>query len=219
MKKGKLNKILATGAMGLMALAMPFALTGCDKDSDINVRVEGDYIQWQVEGEDSWTNLLSIDEVKDLLGESYKGDTGAQGVQGEQGQKGDKGDQGLQGNPGINGREVEFRVNDTHIQWRYVDNSQGDDENWKDLVLLSSLKGDEGEKGDPGKDLISSKCIVTYNFNFGDDNVDSLLLSSLQNGMFDQEGFTLSLDQSVFERQNIVLKYTQECTKGDYFNL
>ena len=37
MKKEKLKKILATGAMGIMALAMPFALTGCDKNDDINV--------------------------------------------------------------------------------------------------------------------------------------------------------------------------------------
>lgn len=35
MKKGKLRKILATSAMGIMALAMPFALTGC-KNEDIN---------------------------------------------------------------------------------------------------------------------------------------------------------------------------------------
>ena len=139
MKKGKLKKILATGAMGIMALAMPFALTGCDKNSDINVRVEGDYIQWQVDGSDSWTNLLSVEEVKDLLGESYKGDTGAQG------------------NPGINGKEVEFRTNDTHIQWRYVDNSQGEDENWEDLVLVSSLKGDKGDTGQNGSNGIDGK--------------------------------------------------------------
>ena len=125
MKKDKLKKILATGAIGIMALAMPFTLTACNKEDNINVRVDGDYIQWQVDGEDSWTNLLSVEEVKDLLGESYKGDTGA------------KGEQGIQGNPGINGREVEFRKTETHIQWRYVDNSQEEDENWEDLVLLS----------------------------------------------------------------------------------
>ena len=146
-------KILATSAMGIMTLTMPFALTGCDKDSDINVRVDGDYIQWQLEGEDSWTNLLSVEEVKDLLGESYKGDTGAQGpqgVQGEQGQKGDKGEQGLQGNPGINGREVEFRKSATHIQWRYVDDSQTEDENWANLISLSELKGNPGQAGSNG---------------------------------------------------------------------
>ena len=131
MKKGKLKKILATGAMGIMALAMPFALTGCTQNDDINVRVEGDYIQWQVDGSDSWTNLLSIDEVKDLLGESYKGD---------------------QGTPGINGKEVEFRKTETHLQWRYVDNSQTEDENWSNLIVLSELKGTPGQDGAPGND-------------------------------------------------------------------
>lgn len=129
MKKGKLKKILATGAMGIMALAMPFALTGCDKDFDINVRVDGDYIQWQVEGEDSWTNLLTIDEVKGLLGESYKGD---------------------QGTPGINGKEVEFRKTETHIQWRYVDESQEEDGNWANLIALSEIKGTPGQDGSAG---------------------------------------------------------------------
>ena len=32
MKKGKLKKILATGAMGIMALIIPFAFAGCDKE-------------------------------------------------------------------------------------------------------------------------------------------------------------------------------------------
>lgn len=41
MNKGKFRKILASSTMGIMALFMPFILTGCDKDSDIKVRVEG----------------------------------------------------------------------------------------------------------------------------------------------------------------------------------
>jgi len=139
MTKSKLKKILASGAMGIMALAMPFALTGCDKDSDINVRVDGEYVQWQVEGEDSWTNLISVDEIKDLLGESYKGDTGAKGEQ---------------GNPGINGREVEFQSTDTHIQWRYVTTDNSD--TWKDLIALSEIEGD---------DAIIPMARVTYDYN------------------------------------------------------
>lgn len=256
MKKGKLKKILASSAMGIMALAMPFALTGCEKDSDINVRVDGDYIQWQVEGDSSWTNLLSIDEVKDLLGDSCKGE------------------QGIQGNPGINGREVEFRKTETYIQWRYVDNSQEEDENWENIIAISELQvnGDNGETpfigengnwwidetdtgvkaegvngktptitisddgywvingekqsvkaegvdGEPGKDLVAEQCVVTYDFNFDDDNVSSTLIKYLQEGMFNQEGFELSLDKSIFDRDNLVLKYTQKYTKGNYFNL
>lgn len=138
MKKSKFNKILASCAMGIIALAMPFALTGCDKDSDINVRVEGEYVQWQVEGEDSWTNLLTIDEIKDLLGNSYKGDTGAKGEQ---------------GNPGINGREVEFNKTSTHIVWRYVGENT-----WKDLIGLEELKGE------PGADLTIKQVTVTFNY-------------------------------------------------------
>lgn len=134
MKKGRLKKIIASSAMGIMALTMPFALTGCDEDSDINVRVNGDYVQWQVDGSDSWTNLLTLDEVKDILGEEYKGDTGAQG------EKGDKGDPGTNG---INGKEVEFRSTDTHIQWRYVDSNQEADENWVNLIAFEDLKEKE----------------------------------------------------------------------------
>jgi hypothetical protein len=74
MKKGKLKKILASSVMGIMALAMPFTLTGCEKDTDINVRINGEYIQWQEENADSWNNLIAIEEVKDLLNEVYQTD-------------------------------------------------------------------------------------------------------------------------------------------------
>lgn len=157
MKKGKLKKILASSAMGIMALAMPFALTGCDKDSDINVRVEGEYVQWQVEGEDSWTNLLTIDEIKDLLGESYKGDTGAKGEQ---------------GNPGINGKEVEFRNNGEFIQWRYVDSNQNQDDNWENLIEVTSLKGNPGQSGSKGDDGLTPYIGDNGNWWIGDKDTE-----------------------------------------------
>ena len=40
------------------------------------------------------------------------------------------------------GRSIEIRTSATHIQWKYVDESI-----WTDLVALSELKGDAGEKG------------------------------------------------------------------------
>ncbi len=147
MKKGRFKKFLAGTAMGLCALAMPFGLTGCDKDDDINVRFQDNYFQWQVEGDSEWNNLITIDEIKDLLGEGYKGDTGATGAQ------------GIQGVAGVDGREVEFQKSATHIQWRYKTDNNND--TWKDLVELSALKGDtgatgqtgaKGEKGDTGAD-------------------------------------------------------------------
>ncbi|MGN0961816.1 MAG: hypothetical protein ACI4PF_06450, partial [Christensenellales bacterium] len=112
MKKEKLKKILATSAMGIVALAMPFALTGCDKNSDINVRVEGEYVQWQIEGEDSWTNLITLDEIVKALGDDLKGEAGA------------------------DGKKVEFQKSATHIQWRYENGE------WQNLIALKDIKGE-----------------------------------------------------------------------------
>lgn len=64
------------------------------------------------------------------------GPTGPAGSNGTDGAQGPAGSNGENGQPGTNGREVEFRKGDTHIQWRYV----GDTE-WKDLVALSDLGG------------------------------------------------------------------------------
>ena len=45
------------------------------------------------------------------------------------------------------GIEIEFRSNDTHIQWRKV----GEDE-WQNLVALSKITGPSGAKGADGSD-------------------------------------------------------------------
>ena len=47
---------------------------------------------------------------------------------------------------GVNGREIELQKGETHIQWRYAG-----DEEWKNLVALSDLKGSQGEKGADGQ--------------------------------------------------------------------
>ena len=44
------------------------------------------------------------------------------------------------GTPGTDGREIELKASDTHIQWRYVG-----DETWTNLVDLSTLKGANGK--------------------------------------------------------------------------
>lgn len=64
-------------------------------------------------------------------------------------QNGMQGEQGIQGVKGDAGREVEFRISSTHIQWRYKTDSN--DEAWVDLVPLSELKGPSGEKGETGE--------------------------------------------------------------------
>ena len=53
--------------------------------------------------------------------------------------------------PGIgDGREIDLRVNATHIQWRYE--GEGSDD-WRDLVTLSSLTGADGHDGLDGKEV------------------------------------------------------------------
>ena len=58
------------------------------------------------------------------------------------------GDSGGQG--GEDGREVELRTNDTHIQWRYV--GEGDDA-WRDLVALDAITGGDGADGADGREV------------------------------------------------------------------
>lgn len=43
---------------------------------------------------------------------------------------------------GTNGKEIELQKSTTHIQWRYVG-----DTNWNNLVALSDLKGEKGDTG------------------------------------------------------------------------
>lgn len=43
---------------------------------------------------------------------------------------------------GVAGREIEFQVGNGYLQWRY----KGEEE-WKNLIAISELKGDKGEQG------------------------------------------------------------------------
>lgn len=77
---------------GFVMSFLLFAVCGCNfkDDENIEVRVQDEYVQWQVSGDNGWNNLISIDEIMGSIGNE------------------------------INGKEVEFGVSDTHIQWRYV---------------------------------------------------------------------------------------------------
>ena len=53
-----------------------------------------------------------------------------------------RGVDGIDGVDGTDGRESEFRVSDTHIQWRYVG-----DTTWNNLLSLASIIGPQGPTG------------------------------------------------------------------------
>jgi len=52
------------------------------------------------------------------------------------------------GTRGEDGLQVELSKNDTHIQWRYVGET-----NWHDLIAIAALKGDAGADGDDGSPI------------------------------------------------------------------
>ena len=138
----------------MLCLVVPcaFLFSACDvtsgEVSDVQVRVSEDkkYVQWSTDGE-NWEKVISVDEIKETLGDAYEG---KQGPAGSEGLPGANGSDGL---PGVNGREVEFRKTDTYIQWRYV----GEPETaWKNLVALEDIKGDPA---------VVQKANITFNYN------------------------------------------------------
>ena len=88
----------------------------------MEVRNNGDAIQWRADRQDSWHDLVKLTELK-----------------GEDGQDGQNGKNGI---GGTNSKNVEIRKESSYIQWRYVGGS------WKNLVALSSLSGSSGENGE-----------------------------------------------------------------------
>ena len=86
-----IKKIISTCALIFCLMFMPMILSGCGlfKDKEIKVRVEEGYIQWQEDGDDSWSNVISVEDVLAAIGDDIKG------------------------------KEIELQKTDTHIQWRY----------------------------------------------------------------------------------------------------
>lgn len=58
-----------------------------------------------------------------------------------------KGTPGRDGQDGLDGKEIELRKGENHIEWRYVE-----EESWKQLIALEDLKGQDGIPGINGQD-------------------------------------------------------------------
>lgn len=56
----------------------------------------------------------------------------------------------LKGQNGTDGKSIELRKKDEIIQWRYVDISQAQEENWRVLCVLDDLRGHDGINGQDG---------------------------------------------------------------------
>jgi len=129
------KKILAFILVLCMIMPCMVLFSACDTSvvEDVKIRVSEDrkYVQWSTDGE-NWENVIEVDEIKETLGDAYKG---------EQGEKGEKGD------AGIDGKEVEFRKTSEYIQWKYTNESNSA---WRNLIAISDLKGDAGQDGEDG---------------------------------------------------------------------
>ena len=86
-----IKKVISTCALIFCLMFMPMILSGCGLfgNKEVKVRVEEGYIQWQEDGDDSWSNVISVEDVLAAIGDDIKG------------------------------KEIEIQKTDTHIQWRY----------------------------------------------------------------------------------------------------
>ena len=98
---------------------------------EVVLRVTSTMIQWKYDTDTEWNDLIPLN--------SLKGKDGKDGINGSNGRDGVDGD---------NGKEIELRNNNTYIQWRYIG-----DENWYNLIEVSSLRDVDGENGKSAYEL------------------------------------------------------------------
>lgn len=104
---GDLSDLTTLAKSNLVAAINEAAKTGSGSAGGIDMRVEGDYIQYSTDGGRTWTNLISIDTLRGPKGDRGEagpaGTPGKDGATGPQGPKGDPGEQGQTGETGPQG--------------------------------------------------------------------------------------------------------------------
>lgn len=123
---GDLSDLTTLAKSNLVAAINEAAKTGSGSAGGIDMRVEGDYIQYSTDGGRTWANLIAIDTLRGPKGEPGEagpagapGKDGATGPQGPKGDPGSPGEQGPKGDPGETGPQ--------------------------------GAPGEKGDKGDPGE--------------------------------------------------------------------
>lgn len=146
-----------------------------DDGREVEFRTSATHIQWRYVGDQAWQDLVDLSTLEGPAGPQGTGINilGSFETQGELPPSGEVGDAylvqgdlfvwggsewvnagniqgpagapGAPGTPGTNGREIELRKTNTHIQWKYADEST-----WTDLVALSEITGPQGVQGPQG---------------------------------------------------------------------
>lgn len=136
----KNNKLRIFGKSFLSAVLGVACLTGCTDGKNGKQGVAGvNGTTWHTGVEDPTS---SMGNVGDFYLETDDGDVWRKETTGWvviSNIKGPEGEQGPVGNPAKN---IEYRNNGTHIQWRYVGETT-----WTDLVALEDIKGEDGKDG------------------------------------------------------------------------
>ena len=130
---------------------------------EVELQKTSTHIQWKYVDTEDWKNLIEISMLK--------GERGETGLQGEQGVA------GRDGVDGTNGREVELQKGETHIEWKYTDEGE-----WRELVELSSLKGDKGEAVSVTAQMIPPQTdlyTLTYGEYYTQDNASARTCKSI----------------------------------------
>ena len=139
---------------------------------EIEIRNNGTAIQWRYVGDDEWTDLVQLSDLKGEKGDKGdKGDTGATGPQGPtgetgpqgpvgpagkdgaQGPKGDTGEQGPQGPKGDTGATPNIQIGTVQTLepgQKATASMTGTPEN--PLLNLGIPKGEKGEQGEGSED-------------------------------------------------------------------
>ena len=135
--------------------------TGAD-GREVLFQVSEGYIQWQYEGETTWTNLIAMDTLVGASGEDgvdgrevlfqvsegyiqwqYEGETTWTNLVAMDTLV------GASGEDGVDGREVLFQVSEGYIQWQYEGETT-----WTNLIAMDTLVGVSGEDGVDGREVL-----------------------------------------------------------------
>lgn len=137
-----------TGAQGPVG---PAGKNGVD-GKEIELQKGSSHIEWRYKGTDLWNQLIALTELKGDPGQAGavgpqgpRGENGAPGAKGDTGETGPRGEQGVAGQKGADGKQIELKKGDTHIEWQYAGTNS-----WQQLVALSELKGEQGAQGATG---------------------------------------------------------------------
>jgi hypothetical protein len=121
-----------------------------DDGRDISLQVSDGFIQWQYNGDTSWTNLIDLISLTGVNGKEVVFQVSDGYIQWQYADTMAWTNLiSLEQITGTNGKEVIFQVSDKYIQWQYIGENS-----WKNLIELELISGANGIDGIDGREII-----------------------------------------------------------------